>query len=148
MFLRKHLFQGLGKVPKTQENLTSGKIIPTSRMKPYASPQVGKVSPEFVNKKSSPEDEKSSDTNDILKHDCLDALIEHPDSKNVFEKAPRVCFQTDCSLQENLHNTPCSEIVSWNRYFNKNIVGIPDSLLLKSFELSSLSACLPFQSDE
>ncbi|MCP3684977.1 MAG: hypothetical protein GY861_20130, partial [bacterium] len=41
------------------EILASGKIIPTSRKWPHASPQARKVSPEFI----SSEDEKSLETN-------------------------------------------------------------------------------------
>ncbi len=82
MLLRKYLFQSLGEIPKTQESLTPGKTIPTGRMKPNASPQVRKVSPEFVNfKTTSLEDEKSSDTNNKILKLCLDDMIGHPDSE-------------------------------------------------------------------
>ncbi|MCP3683744.1 MAG: hypothetical protein GY861_13755 [bacterium] len=83
------MFQSLGEIPKTQESSTSGKIIPTGRMEPNASPQDRKVFPEFIKfKRFSLEDEKSSDTNNELLKLCLDAVIDshrqHSDSKNNF----------------------------------------------------------------
>ncbi len=80
------MFQSLGEILKAQESLTSGKIIPTSRRKSHASPQVRKVFPDF--KITSLEDEKSSDINNGLLKLCLDVVIDshkrYPDSKNNF----------------------------------------------------------------
>ncbi|MCP4652991.1 MAG: hypothetical protein GY858_06380, partial [Candidatus Omnitrophica bacterium] len=67
------------------------------------------VTPEFSNEKSlkiiNPEDAKSSDT--VIKADCngiLDAMIEHPDSKNILEKL--TTFKKDCKMLENGEMNP------------------------------------------
>ncbi len=93
----------MGEIPKTQENLTSGKIIPTGRMKPNASPPVRKVSPEFVSfETTSLEDEKSSDTNNEISKFCLDAVIDshrrYSDSENYLKTYPY--FQIGYPLSE------------------------------------------------
>ncbi len=84
VFFGKYLFQSLGEILKAPDSLTSGKIIPTGRRKPNASPQLGKVSSEFVN--SSLRDKKPSDIDSKLLKLCLDAVIDfhkrYPDSKN------------------------------------------------------------------
>ncbi|MCP4651851.1 MAG: hypothetical protein GY858_00480, partial [Candidatus Omnitrophica bacterium] len=51
-------------------------------------------------------------------------------------------FRSDCSSQGNLHNIPHAATVSKNRYFNENVasIGMPESLNVKSFELSGWSA--------
>ncbi|MCP3682332.1 MAG: hypothetical protein GY861_06540 [bacterium] len=63
-------------------------------------------------------------------------------------KKAHVRFQTDCSLQKYLHNTPCAATVSRNRYFNENTsdagIDSPESLLLESFELRGQSVHLLF----
>ncbi|MCP4652399.1 MAG: hypothetical protein GY858_03295, partial [Candidatus Omnitrophica bacterium] len=54
---------------------------------------------------------------------------------------PRERFRSDCSLQGNLHNTPCAATVSGNQYSNESVTGVamPESLYLKSLELSGQS---------
>ncbi len=69
------------------EVLASGKFIPTSRKRPYASPHSRKAISEIVNEKPSetlsPGDRKSSD---IDNNGFLDVMVEHPNSKNILEK--------------------------------------------------------------
>ncbi len=111
-----YLFQSLGEIPKAQESLTSGKIIPTGRRKLYASPPVRKVFPDF--KITSLEDEKSSDTNNKTLKLCLDAMIDfhrrYPDGENYLKM--HACFQIDHPLSRNLHNTPHAAMVSRSRF--------------------------------
>ncbi len=88
------------------EILASGKIIPTSRKQPHTSPQARKVSPEFVSSEDekssetdSPEDKKSLDiTDNKLKPNFPDAMIEHPDSENILEKM--TTFKKNCKMLE------------------------------------------------